>query len=61
MTKTTNSKAFGGLTDPKINRRLRHPLVNILTILSAQLFVVVMIFVPLKNTENLKQTGLKVF
>jgi len=32
MTETTISKAFGGLTDPRINRRLRHPLVNILTI-----------------------------
>jgi predicted transposase YbfD/YdcC len=32
MTETTISKAFGELTDPRINRRLRHPLVNILTI-----------------------------
>jgi predicted transposase YbfD/YdcC len=32
MTETTISKAFGDLTDPRINRRLRHPLVNILTI-----------------------------
>ena len=28
MTETTISKAFGELTDPRINRRLRHPLVN---------------------------------
>ena len=32
MAETTISKAFGELTDPRINRRLRHPLVNILTI-----------------------------
>lgn len=32
MTETTISKAFGELTDPRINRNLRHPLVNILTI-----------------------------
>jgi len=32
MTETTISKAFSELTDPRINRRLRHPLVNILTI-----------------------------
>jgi len=32
MTETTISKAFGGLTDPRINRRLHHPLVNILAI-----------------------------
>ena len=32
MTKTTINKAFCDLTDPRINRRLRHPLVNILTI-----------------------------
>jgi len=58
MTETTISKAFGGLTDPRINRRLRHPLVNILTI---YLSVVVMISVPQKNTVNLKLTGLKAF
>ncbi len=32
MTETTISKAFGELTDPRINRNLRHPLVNIITI-----------------------------
>ena len=32
MTEITISKAFGGLTDPRINRNLRHPLVNIITI-----------------------------
>ncbi len=32
MKETTISKAFGEITDPRINRRLRHPLVNILTI-----------------------------
>jgi len=32
MTETTISKAFGELTDPRINRDLRHPLVNIITI-----------------------------
>ncbi len=32
MTETTISKAFGDLTDPRINRNLRHPLVNIITI-----------------------------
>jgi len=32
MIETSISKAFGGLTDPRIKRRLRHPLINILTI-----------------------------
>lgn len=32
MTDTTISKAFGELTDPRIKRNLRHPLVNIITI-----------------------------
>ena len=32
MKETTISRAFGEITDPRINRRLRHPLVNILTI-----------------------------
>jgi predicted transposase YbfD/YdcC len=32
MTETTISKAFSELTDPRINRNLRHPLVNIITI-----------------------------
>lgn len=32
MTETTISKALGELTDQRINRGLRHPLVNILTI-----------------------------
>jgi len=32
MTETTISKAFGELTDPRINRNLRHPLINIITI-----------------------------
>ena len=32
MTETTISKAFGELTEPRINRNLRHPLVNIITI-----------------------------
>ena len=32
MTETTISKAFSDLTDPRIQRRIRHPLVNILTI-----------------------------
>ncbi len=32
MTETTISKAFGELTDPRIKRNLRHPLVNIITI-----------------------------
>ena len=32
MTETAISKAFRELTDPRINRRLRHPLVNILKI-----------------------------
>ncbi|MCP4985450.1 MAG: transposase family protein, partial [Colwellia sp.] len=31
-TAPTISKAFGELTNPRINQRLRHPLVNILTI-----------------------------
>jgi hypothetical protein len=32
MTPTTISKAFGSLTDPRIDRTKRHPLINILTI-----------------------------
>jgi predicted transposase YbfD/YdcC len=32
MTETTISKAFGELTEPRMNRNLRHPLVNIITI-----------------------------
>jgi len=32
MIETSISKAFGDLTDPRIKRRLRHPLINILTI-----------------------------
>jgi hypothetical protein len=32
MKETAISKAFDEITDPGINRRLRHPLVNILTI-----------------------------
>lgn len=32
MTETTIRKAFGELTDPRIQRNLRHPLVNIITI-----------------------------
>jgi predicted transposase YbfD/YdcC len=32
MSPTTISKAFSSLTDPRINRTLRHPLINILTI-----------------------------
>ena len=32
MTETTISKAFGELTEPRINRNIRHPLVNIITI-----------------------------
>lgn len=32
MTETTISKAFAALTEPRINRNLRHPLVNIITI-----------------------------
>jgi predicted transposase YbfD/YdcC len=32
MTTTTISKAFDSLTDPRIDRTIRHPLINILTI-----------------------------
>jgi len=32
MIETSISQTFGNLTDLRINRRLRHPLVNILTI-----------------------------
>ncbi|MCJ8320012.1 MAG: transposase family protein [Colwellia sp.] len=32
ITETTISKAFGDLTAPRVQRRIRHPLVNILTI-----------------------------
>jgi hypothetical protein len=61
MATTTISKSFGSLTDPRIDRTKRHPLINLLTISICALSQVVMTTSLFLNMENINNHGLEDF
>jgi hypothetical protein len=61
MATTTISKAFNSLTDPRIDRTKRHPLINIFTISICAITTGCDDFQSVLNMENLKNYGLESF